>query len=247
MPPVLRCTASLPSASCAKQLCRAAPSSRSFSTSLRHEQRITRARRGLFRWLATHGANFVSPLENSTNYLGAYNAMGQLKRVADATREKEEEKKNEAQGAVKGSERSGKSKDPEEKKLPPETNRDLVPFPLNRNFLSQPVLGGMVKEEVWFRIMVEGKSVREVSAELGIEMSRVGAVVRLKEIEKEWERIVSSTVLNNPFPPNTSMMIYKNSISLQDNYMVTKFTHASLSDNSVIIPSKNLTILETFR
>lgn len=125
--------------------------------------------------------------------------MGQLKRVV-------EKNMKEAQAATKGkrieeSEKSENSKDPEEKKLPPETNRDLVPFPLNRTFLSQPVLGGMVKEEVWFRIMVEGKSVREVSAELGIEMSRVGAVVRLKEIEKEWERIVSSPYLTLLFPP----------------------------------------------
>merc|ERR1711964_541538 len=70
-----------------------------------------------------------------------------------------------------------------------ESIRDLKPFPLNGAFISQPVLGGMVKEEIWFRIMIEGKSVREVSTELGVEMARVGAVVRLKEIEKEWERI----------------------------------------------------------
>lgn len=39
--------------------------------------------------------------------------------------------------------------------------------------------------------MKDGKSVREVSVELRVEMSRVGAVVRLKEVEKQWKSIVS--------------------------------------------------------
>jgi len=36
--------------------------------------------------------------------------------------------------------------------------------------------------------MKDGQSVKTVSAELGVEMSRVGAIVRLKEVEKEWIR-----------------------------------------------------------
>ena len=76
--------------------------------------------------------------------------------------------------------------------VPPETARDLMPFPLNRAFISQPILSDELREEIWTRIMKDGKSVRTVSAELGVEMSRVGAVVRLKEVEREWQRIVSS-------------------------------------------------------
>ncbi|KAH6705216.1 eukaryotic mitochondrial regulator protein-domain-containing protein [Leptodontidium sp. MPI-SDFR-AT-0119] len=193
MPPVLRCTATLPSVVCTRQLCQVGASSRSFSTSPRHEQRTTRARRGLFRWLQTNGTNFLNPREDSTNYLSAYNTLGQLKRVVAAAADNEREKVKEGPGA--SAENAGASKDSNSDgetkalEIPPESTRDLKPFPLNGAFISQPVLGGMVKEEIWFRIMVEGKSVREVSAELGVEMARVGAVVRLKEIEKEWERI----------------------------------------------------------
>ncbi|KAG4434493.1 hypothetical protein IFR05_010036 [Cadophora sp. M221] len=214
MPPLLQCTATLTSVVCTRQLCRVGASSRSFSTSPRHEQRTTRARRGLFRWLQTNGTNFLNPREDSTNYLTAYNNLGQLKRVvvAAADKEREEAKKREEAkdgpgasaenaGASKDSDSDGETKAP---KVPPESIRDLRPFPLNVAFTSPPVLGGMLKEEIWFRIMVEGKSVREVSAELGVEMARVGAVVRLKEIEKEWERIIAvskmlpKTMLSTP-------------------------------------------------
>lgn len=40
--------------------------------------------------------------------------------------------------------------------------------------------------------MVERKSVRTVSVELGIEMRRVGAVVRLVELERRMRQEVSS-------------------------------------------------------
>jgi len=116
-----------------------------------------------------------------------------LKRVVAANAEKEREKAGAGPGASAENPDVTKDSNAEGEKAtpvtPPETIRDLKPFPLNGAFISQPVLGGMVKEEIWFRIMIEGKSVREVSAELGVEMARVGAVVRLKEIEKEWERI----------------------------------------------------------
>lgn len=115
--------------------------------------------------------------------------------MVDAAAEKEEarkraEKKNPSNAnSVEVVEQTGEDKDTG--KTPPETARDLRPFPLNPAFLSQPVLSDDMREEIWKRIMQDGKSVREVSAELAVEMSRVGAVVRLKEIEKEWLRIVS--------------------------------------------------------
>jgi len=74
-------------------------------------------------------------------------------------------------------------------KIPPETPRDLSPFPLNRAFISQPVLTSKFQEHIWELVMKEGLSVREVSAQVGVEMSRVGAVVRLLEVQKEWTRI----------------------------------------------------------
>lgn len=139
----------------------------------------------------------MNPLNGSTNYLGAYNAQGQLKRVVEAATEAERKKKKKEGKANEPAkdntlEESGEGKE-FKGEIPSETTRDLQPFPLNRNFVSQPVLSDELREEIWKRIMKDGKSVREVSAELAVEMSRVGAVVRLKEIEKEWEQTVSSS------------------------------------------------------
>jgi len=197
MPPPLRCTSSLPS-TCAKQLCRAGQSTRSFSTTSQQDQRITRNRRQLFRWLGSQGQNFLNPLNGSTNYLSAYNAQGQLKRVVRAAAEAETKKKKQEgkanEPANSGASEEGELEEGKEFKgeIPPETTSDLTPFPLNKSFVSQPVLSDDLREEIWKRVMQDGKSVRVVSAELGVEMSRVGAVVRLKEVEKEWEQTVSS-------------------------------------------------------
>ncbi len=79
----------------------------------------------------------------------------------------------------------------DDRRLPKESGRDLRPFPMNQYYRSEPVLSDRLRWDVWARIMKEGQSVREVSAELGVEMSRVGAVVRLCEVEQEWKRIVS--------------------------------------------------------
>jgi hypothetical protein len=180
MPPSLQCSSS--TLTCARQLCKASSSSRSFSTTPRSQQRTTRARRALYRWLGTVGENFRNPLPGSTNYLGAYNSLGKLKRVVAA----EAENRNSKTGQPSGDGDGGAST-----ALPPETQRDRTPFPLSRTFVSQSVLSEEFRDEIWFRIMKQGKSVREVSANMGVEMSRVGAVVRLKEVELEWKRIVS--------------------------------------------------------
>ena len=74
--------------------------------------------------------------------------------------------------------------------LPKEGPDDLMPFPMNQQFRSQPVLSEELKEEIYRRVMIEKRSVRDVSAALGVEMRRVGAVVRLKAIEKQWEQEV---------------------------------------------------------
>jgi hypothetical protein len=136
-------------------------------------------------------------LNGSTNYLSAYNAQGQLKRVVEAATEAERKKKQEGKAnepANSGASEEGELEEGKEFKgeIPPETTSDLTPFPLNKSFVSQPVLSDDLREEIWKRVMQDGKSVRVVSAELGVEMSRVGAVVRLKEVEKEWEQTVSS-------------------------------------------------------
>ncbi len=150
----------------------------------------------MYRWLEDQGRNFVDPLPGSTNYLSAYNAAGKLTRLEEA--EEEKRKKEEEKAKSEGRKLSEIKKEADESNrsqidvtLPPESKRDLQPYPLNPSFVSQPVLSEELREEIWKRVMKEGMSVREVSAQLQVEMSRVGAVVRLKEVEKEWERIVS--------------------------------------------------------
>lgn len=114
------------------------------------------------------------PLPGSTNYLNAYDRGGNLKRLRSA--DPEEKELHEITGV-----------------LPRESQADLRPFPLNHEFISQPVLSEALREKIWESVMKEGKSVDMVSAQLKVEMSRVGAVVRLKEVEKEWLRKVCET------------------------------------------------------
>ena len=143
--------------------------SRSFSGSAGHQ---TRQRQSMWNWLETQGRNFLDPLPGSTNYLGAYDIQGRLKRLS-GTAQKDDQ---------------GSSS---EKPLPRESYTDLMPFPQNRSFRSEPVVNEAMREDIWEKIMKDGLSVKAVSAQLGVEMSRVGAIVRLKEIEKEWTRKVS--------------------------------------------------------
>ncbi|OBT82039.1 hypothetical protein VE02_09510 [Pseudogymnoascus sp. 03VT05] len=164
MPPSLipkNCSSILSSSqsSCRTGTIRVAQPLRSFSASTKN-QIPTYLRRKLYSWLKGPGAAFKEPIEGA-NYITAYDMNGNLKRAASAT--------------------------PGEP-LPPATGADLRPFPKNTNFVSQPVTSEALREAVWERIMKNGLSVKEVSKELGIEMSRVGAIVRLKEVEKAWLR-----------------------------------------------------------
>ena len=122
-----------------------------------------------------------------------------MKRMIDADAKNAKEKKDDEDGKAPSRDTREKNQESEDGKIPPESTRDLTPFPKNPSFISQKVLSEEFREEIWSRIMKEGKSVREVSAELVVTMERVGAVVRLMEIEKEWERIVSCSPDRN-FP-----------------------------------------------
>ncbi|KAI6089361.1 eukaryotic mitochondrial regulator protein-domain-containing protein [Hypoxylon rubiginosum] len=63
---------------------------------------------------------------------------------------------------------------------------DNRPFPLNPQFISEPVLDDKAREMIWEKVMREGETIKAVSAELGVDIRRVAAVVRLKEVEKDW-------------------------------------------------------------
>ena len=135
-------------------------------------------------WLENQGRNFLNPLPGSTNYLGAYDSKGRLKRLA---RDAPEDGSDSSQSATSTNGMSNS-----QKPLPQENNADFAPFPRNPYFRSQPVVNEAMREAIWEKIMKDGQSVKTVSAELGVEMSRVGAIVRLKEVEKEWIRKVST-------------------------------------------------------
>lgn len=181
MPPPLRCASLIPLSSTCSRQCYRAPS-RAFSSTAQRDQRITRNRRLLFTWLASTGANFYEPAERSTNYLSAYTAEGVLRRSNKPSRDDKEKDGKDDKDAESGA--------GEKKRIPKEAVRDLRPFPQNQQFQSQAVLSEAIRETIWESIMLEGKSVRDVSSDMSVEMSRVGAVVRLMEIEKEWKRIV---------------------------------------------------------
>ena len=161
----------------------------------------------MFRWLNGPGAVFRHPLPGSTNYLNAYDRDGRLIRAIDRSLGKKEQKMEEDEDEIDEDEEvdedgeiipkiKQKSKKPriketkDEPPLPKENAEDLVPFPMNRQFRSQHVLSEELKDAIYEMVMVDGKSVRNVSATLGVEMNRVGAVVRLKAVEKEWEKKV---------------------------------------------------------
>ncbi|KJZ74328.1 hypothetical protein HIM_06334 [Hirsutella minnesotensis 3608] len=62
------------------------------------------------------------------------------------------------------------------------------PFPLNPLFRSQPVLDDQTKEIIWEKVIKNGEALKAVSAEMSIDVRRIAAVVRLKEMQRQWER-----------------------------------------------------------
>lgn len=82
----------------------------------------------------------------------------------------------------------------ERKELDMDSPALVTPYPHNRSFRSQRVLSDQMRQEIYLRVQIQGKSVRQVSAELAVSLDRVAAVVRLKAVEKEWVDSVSGPV-----------------------------------------------------
>lgn len=181
---------------------------------------MTRRRRGMFEWIFTRGKNFEDPVEQDTNYLTDYDGRtGQRKEDDEVFSGKE---------GAKGSEADEKTADALAKDRS-QSQRPRRPFPQNLHFISQSILSEQLREEIWRRVRVDGKSIRNVSVELGVEMRRVGAVVRLMEIQNQWRAEVSSHSLLSRILPllgmniqirlvlHTSVMvIYQNKLQLSD-------------------------------
>lgn len=65
------------------------------------------------------------------------------------------------------------------------------PFPSNPLFRSQPVLSEPMRDIIYKKVMEEGNALKAVSEEMGVDVRRVAAVVRLKQVEKRWISDVS--------------------------------------------------------
>ncbi|KAL4784659.1 eukaryotic mitochondrial regulator protein-domain-containing protein [Aspergillus varians] len=74
------------------------------------------------------------------------------------------------------------------RKRDPDASPTLQPFPLNSTFVSESILSEELRNEIYTRVVVHKKSIRAVSAELGVDMRRVAAVCRLVEMEKRWRQ-----------------------------------------------------------
>ena len=134
--------------------------------------------------------------------MGSYNNDGELVRAVTQRRQEDAEEEAKADSE----EDEVKREDEEADKRRRQPVRDLRPFPLNPYFISQPILPLEYRESIWQKVMLEGKSVRDVSVEMGVDMRRVGAVVRMMEIEKQWKREVcfdSPLLLNLWLPDDT--------------------------------------------
>ena len=143
---------------------------------------------------------FRDSLPGSTNYLNAYDANGNLIRLRGKPKSEENGDANDkaTTSPEEGIEGEVEKNIAGPQRIPRESADDLIPFPLNRQFRSQAVLSEELRDEIWRRVVEKGQSVRVVSAELGVEMSRVGAVVRLKTIENEWVKQVCLCLLPEP-------------------------------------------------
>lgn len=150
---------------------------------------MTRLRAQMFAWLNSRGKAFLDPVEQNTNYLTDYDSLGFRLEEGDVSRGSQEAHGLEEAGQKTATRVGGRNR----------SRRPRQPFPLNDHFISQPILSEQLRKEIWRRVKVDGKSIRIVSVELGVEMRRVAAVVRLMEIEKQWRAEVSSHSPLSPF------------------------------------------------
>ena len=145
----------------------------------------------MFSWLNGAGAALRHPLPGSTNYLNAYDATGQLIRATARSRIKDSDEDGLPEDGMPTLEKNIQG----QKAIPRETLDDLMPFPMNRQFRSEPVLSEELKDEIYRMWKEEGKTVRRISSDVQVEMRRVGAVIRLKSVEKDWiEKVCSNFV-----------------------------------------------------
>lgn len=143
----------------------------------------------MWSWIHGPGRNFLNPLPNKTNYVTMYSKSG---KVLDDKKGRDTNQRDTPRDDM-DPESIGEDQ-PDVQKTDGE-KESRKPFPLNPQFISQSVLSEELREEIWRRLKVDGKSVRTVSTELFVTMERVAAVFRLKEVEKRWVKEVSPNSL----------------------------------------------------
>lgn len=77
----------------------------------------------------------------------------------------------------------GSSHPREPKYLGPEPDQ---PFPANPLFRSEAVLSEAMRDLIYSMVIEQGKPIKVVSEKLNVDVRRVGAVIRLKQVEKQW-------------------------------------------------------------
>jgi hypothetical protein len=65
------------------------------------------------------------------------------------------------------------------------------PFQSNPHFISEPVLSDEAREQIWKEVVVDGEAMKLISVRYGVDVRRIAAIVRLKEVEKRWVKDVS--------------------------------------------------------
>ncbi|KAK3337537.1 eukaryotic mitochondrial regulator protein-domain-containing protein [Cercophora scortea] len=79
------------------------------------------------------------------------------------------------------------------------------PFPSNNAFKSQPILSDAARNTIYNAVMNEGLPLKAVSAKYNVDMRRVAAVVRMKEIEMKW--IKEGKPLARPYAKAVQSMV----------------------------------------
>ncbi|KAL2000542.1 hypothetical protein VTN02DRAFT_2949 [Thermoascus thermophilus] len=125
----------------------------------------------MFEWLNGPGAALKYHVPGSTNYLTNLNDRARETKAPE----------NGAEGqSAEGAQESASTNE--------EQSGPARPFPLNPAFVSESILSEDLRNEIYRRVVEQKKSVRAVSVEMGVDMRRVAAVVRLVELEKRWRK-----------------------------------------------------------
>lgn len=53
------------------------------------------------------------------------------------------------------------------------------------------MLSDQMKDAIYQKVMTDGDALKAVSEEMGVDVRRVAAVIRLKQVEKNWVKEVS--------------------------------------------------------